>query len=114
MPRAGTGGRMAYSTGKPELGPDRHQILIALRGRPVTGHASVVRGLQAPPSDVETAPSVPAQGVSHICVVRHRKLLAARLRDVPAELEARAPGERDELRGVVERVEGADLVYQNR
>ena len=65
----------------------------------IAGHASV-RGPQAPPPDIGTEPKAPAYCVVDGPVVRRREFLAARLRDIPAEFDARGPRERDEVRGV--------------
>ena len=72
----------------------------------IAGHA-VVRGSQAPPPEpqapppnIGTEPKAPAYCVVDGPVVRRREFLAARLRDIPAEFDARGPRERDEVRGV--------------
>ena len=78
------------------LGHGQHS---ARSGVGVAGHA-FVRGLQAPPADVITAPNARAYGTFDGACVRRRERLAARLRDVPGEGETRGPGERDEVLGV--------------
>ena len=57
-------GRVAYRTGKPELGPDRHPVLIALRARPTWKHQvgrTRLRRFSAAPTNSrrggDTAPS---------------------------------------------------------